>query len=411
MTWFSRYPKEAYAFIAANMVNSIGGAMMWPLTTLYVKLVMGHSYADAGLVLLLQSLAGIIGQFCSGFLYFRLGVRRLLVLVLLVDALILLGIILIKIWWVYVLLMFLFGFANALFFPAIQSFIGFRWREQSRELFNVIYVSNNVGMAIGSSLGGLLAAISFNLSYGITFITTLFFAFFLSWFLRRVGEQQSFDELTVDARSSLSRKETFSLLKNIRLYLFLGLGSMMLWLGLSVWSMGIAPYLNDQGMSPAAYSLLWTLNGIIILVGQPVTYLIKKYLAPSLTSQMIASGLFYSIAMLLMLLWHNYTLIVISMAIATFGEMLKAPAVPSFITENARENAPFYLGIVGSIASVGRLLGPLIMGNTYDHGGIEPVQLIGVIGAVIATLLLTVHASLQRRSDDNFRSQQASSSL
>lgn len=49
------------------------------------------------------------------------------------------------------------GFTFNLSFPAIQAFIGFRWKEQRRELFNIVYVANNLGMAIGTSLAGVIA--------------------------------------------------------------------------------------------------------------------------------------------------------------------------------------------------------------------------------------------------------------
>lgn len=55
MTILKNYPKEALFFIIASFINSMGNALMWPLTTLYVHNVLHRSYGDAGFVLLLQS--------------------------------------------------------------------------------------------------------------------------------------------------------------------------------------------------------------------------------------------------------------------------------------------------------------------------------------------------------------------
>ncbi|MGF9816787.1 MFS transporter [Brevibacillus agri] len=130
---------------------------MWPLTTLYVHTILQRSMTEAGFVLMVQSLAGIVGQFVGGTLFHRLGAKRLIVGALLVQGLIQLSIPLTNSWPVYIALMTGLGFTFNLSFPAIQAFIGFRWKEQRRELFNIVYVANNLGMAIGTSLAGVIA--------------------------------------------------------------------------------------------------------------------------------------------------------------------------------------------------------------------------------------------------------------
>jgi predicted MFS family arabinose efflux permease len=98
-----------------------------------------------------------------------------------------------------------------------------------------------------------------------------------------------------------------------------------------------------------------------------------------------------------MLFFHDsYAAFVAGMIITTFGEMLVAPAVPTFITEKTGENAPFYLGASGSITAVGRLLGPLVMGHLYDGGGVVPTLLLAAAMSAAAVLLCLVHASFHR---------------
>ncbi|MDN4094917.1 MFS transporter [Brevibacillus agri] len=99
----------------------------------------------------------MVGQFVGGTLFHRLGAKRLIVGALLVQGLIQLSIPLTNSWLVYIALMTGLGFTFNLSFPAIQAFIGFRWKEQRRELFNIVYVANNLGMAIGTSLAGVIA--------------------------------------------------------------------------------------------------------------------------------------------------------------------------------------------------------------------------------------------------------------
>ncbi|MFH5181571.1 hypothetical protein ACHHV8_02450 [Paenibacillus sp. TAB 01] len=77
--FFQAYPKDALYFMAASFMNATGKAILWPLTTLYVHQVLGRSYGEAGLVLLYQALAGILGEFAGGALYHRLGPKRLII--------------------------------------------------------------------------------------------------------------------------------------------------------------------------------------------------------------------------------------------------------------------------------------------------------------------------------------------
>lgn len=75
MKLLSQYPKEVKAFLVASLVASAGGSLMWPLTTMYVFDELNRSMQDAGLVILIQSLGGIIGQLLGGALYHKVGVK------------------------------------------------------------------------------------------------------------------------------------------------------------------------------------------------------------------------------------------------------------------------------------------------------------------------------------------------
>ncbi|MGE5704233.1 MAG: MFS transporter [Clostridia bacterium] len=396
MKLLSAYPKEALVFIAASFVNALGSAFMWPLTTLYVYHELHHSMADAGFVLMLQSLTGIIGQFIGGTLFHRLGAKPLIVGSLLLCGFAQLFILFTRDWSTYVLIMSTLGLLNSVSMPAIQAFIGFRWKERRTELFNVVYVGNNLGMAIGTSLAGVLASISFSLTFLFNSISTIGFGLFFYWFMRGMTLIDK-REVSVSAISNPSEESPLRLLAHYKLYLFLGLGSACVWFSMALWNSGVAPYVTDLGMSYTAYSFLWTVNGIVIFFGQPVTAFIKRLWARTLSAQLVANAIFYGIGFGLIFLYHDsYSMFIVGMIIMTFGEMLMAPAIPAFITERTGLTAPFYLGLVGSFGSLGRVLGPLLFGRLYDQGGISPVLLLGTVIAVVAIFLFLVHSTLNR---------------
>lgn len=368
---------------------------MWPLTTIYVHNVLHRSYGQAGLALFFQSLASILGQFVGGALYERLGAKRLIIGSLVLTGISQFSLIFAKTWILYILAMTVNGFLIAVTMPAVNAFIGFRWPEHRHSLFNAIYVSNNIGVALGTTLAGILAAISFNLTFLFNSLSTLGFAAFFYLFLRRMNVE---DVNPWSVGSSSPRgKGNRALLRDYRVYLLIGMGSMLVFLSTSAWNSGVAPYLNQQGRSPAVYSFLWTINGLVILLGQPLTTLWNRFISKSLPSRLTSSALFYAGAFALLWINHaNYGDFMVAMVIATLGEMLISPTIPSLITQTTGRNAAFYLGLVGGLGSVGRLIGPVLFGNVFDVAGLQPILLVAVFSTVLASMLFTAHALVQR---------------
>ncbi|GIO92669.1 MFS transporter [Paenibacillus lactis] len=399
MKWLEQYPKEVKGFLVASLVASAGGSLMWPLTTMYVFDELGRSMQDAGFVILIQSLGGIAGQLVGGGLYHRVGVKRLIVGSLLLNALGLFTLPFINgLWGLFVAMMGFIGFCNAVSMPAIQAFIGFRFADRRGELFNVIYVANNIGVALGTAMSGFLAEISYHLSFVLNGVTSLGFAiFFLSYLTKLDGGAVQQEDRHPKLRAPLAAGPgTWALLGHTRIYLYMGLGSLFLWFGNSIWNTGVSPFIISEGMSKTAYGYLWTLNGILIFAAQPVTKLIKRWFAPTESSQMAVSALFYLSAYLVIVAMHSYPGMVLAMVLATLGEMLISPAIPAFISERAGRAAPFYIGVAGGMGAAGRVLGPYAMGTMYDGGGLTPVAWLAAATAVLSFASFVVHARISR---------------
>ncbi len=374
---------------------------MWPLTTIYVHNILHRSYGEAGLALFFQSLAGVGGQFIGGALYNKIGAKNLIVGSLLLSGFAQLGLIFAKSWYPYLEVMTINGFLMAVTMPAISAFIGFQWREQQFKLFNIVYVSNNIGVALGTTLAGILAEISFNLTFLLNGVTTIAFSMFFYLYLRRL-EIKLADQEPIGLSPHSEVMSTWSLLRDYRAYLFVSLGSLLVWFSTSSWNSGIAPYLNERGMSLASYSFLWTVNGLVILFAQPLTTLFNRFITRSLGARLMASAIFYAIAFLFMWIFHHiYLYLVIGMAIATLGEMLISPSIPALITQTTGSSSPFYLGVVGGFGSAGRLIGPVLFGNMFDLWGISPILAVTTISSFFAIFLFAIQRNFTRQRHAN----------
>ncbi|WP_238327381.1 MFS transporter [Paenibacillus gorillae] len=403
------YPRDALSFIAASLINATGNSILWPLTTLYVHQVLGRTYAEAGMVLLFQALAGLIGQFAGGALYNRLGPKRLIIGSMLLSAALIASVVFTREYVVYVVLTSLYGLVNNLAVPSINAYIGFRWKAHRRKLYNAIYVGNNAGLAIGASVGGLIAAFSFTLTYAVTAISTLVFGLYLMLIMRTGSstEEEAVLETTngsalgaggLAGRAQLEQEATLGQkLRNTSMYLYLGIGSLLFFFALMIWNNGVAPFLTDGGHSLTMYSLLWSINGVVIFVGQPVTNAVKRMLAGSVSREIVASSICYSIGFTFIAFLHDsYWYLVFGMIVCTIGEMLLLPVIPAFLSENAGKSAPFYMGVVGGFGSAGRMIAPTLFGYVYDHTGVTPVLWIGAGASLLSVAVFVVHAYLHR---------------
>ncbi|WP_184181325.1 MFS transporter [Paenibacillus sp. JGP012] len=400
MRWLDNYPKEVKVFLLASLVNATGSALMWPLTTMYVFDELGRTMANAGFVILIQSLGGIVGQLLGGSLYHRVGVKKLIIGSLVFNAAGLFALPWISAYWVvFICAMGWIGLFSSLSMPAIQAFIGFRFAERRGELFNIIYVANNIGVAIGTALSGFLADFSYHLSFVLNGVTSAGFAVFFWFYLSRIEPEQGEVHLTKRLTTLPAGPGIWALLSNTRLYLFMSLGVLFLLFGNSIWNTGVSPYIIAEGMEKRMYGLLWTLNGVLIFVGQPFTSWVKRTMARTSTAQMTASAVFYGFAYVVMIAMYNYPGMVLAMVLATFGEMLISPATPAFISEHAGRAAPFYIGVSGGIGSIGRVIGPYMMGVMYDQQGLIAVTWLATGMAVIALLGFVLHAALNRNRE------------
>ncbi len=115
----------------------------------------------------------------------------------------------------------LYRLFNVVSVPAIQAFVGFRFADRRGELFNIIYVANNIGVAVGTGLSGVLADLSYQLSFVMNGVTSAVFAGFFWSYLSRVDREEG----EVQLSKSVKKREEIParlLFRDTRLYLFVG---------------------------------------------------------------------------------------------------------------------------------------------------------------------------------------------
>lgn len=378
MSIWRSYPKSLKVLLIAMLVNSTGMAFLWPLHTIYMTQGMGKTLSEAGFVLMLHSGAEIVGSFLGGYLYDRIRGKRTLLISVLASACFIFIISIGLSWPIYILLMILLGLAIGTIFPPIYALAGVVWKEGGRKSFNLIYLVLNFGVAVGTALGGLVAQFSFQYVFWVNGFTYLVFIFIV-WFA--LEEPDPVIEVAKVKKEPVlkPKKEGRPVVQSqsFNSLLILCLGFMFCWVTYIQWQTSISNYMHQLGFPLSSYSSLWTINGVLILLGQPLIQWFMARIKAPMKWQLLSGVLFFMATFGLLSQSHSYGGFVAGMVIMTIGEILIFPAVPAIADRLApNDRRGMYQGLVNGAANVGRTIGPLLGGLLYD--GFGPLVLLYV---------------------------------
>ncbi len=386
-------PRLVWILALGGLISSTGASFVWPLNTIYIHFSLGKSLTIAGLVLMLQAGASLAGQLVGGALFDRLGGKVVMLAGLFLAASMLTVIGLVRIWPVYIMAMGVLGISYGLIDPATNALVAHAWPKGGRRGFNFLYVARNAGVAIGTAVGGVLAGISFGLAFlgnaAAAFAYALLVLRFIPMKLPGVpaggGESVYIMEPVMEPAEDPSEKpnaasvmenggspgkESFApdrgfALVNLGL---ITLGVVFIWMSYAQWQAVISVYMRSLGYSLASYSLLWTINGVLIVVGQPLIAAVVRRFLKGLRAEMIAGTLLFAAAFVLIWQHPRYEWFIVGMVILTLGEMLVLPALPAAVGELAPAGRMgLFQGVLGGAASAGRMIGPVGGGAMYDR--------------------------------------------
>lgn len=116
-----------------------------------------------------------------------------------------------------------------------------------------------------------------------------------------------------------------------------------------------------------SYSILWTINGFLIVLMQPLMAIVVKKWVKTLKAQLLVGVTVFAAAFAVLTGAEVFTGFLVAMLILTVGELFVWPAVPTIANKMAPKGREgFYQGIVNSVATGGRMIGPLFGGIIAD---------------------------------------------
>jgi len=363
---YNRFPSLFWVVAFTLFIDSIGSTLLFPFLALYITQKFGVGMTQAGILIGMSSLAGIIGSTIGGALTDRFGRRRLILFGLIFSAVSSLSFGLANNINLLYFLVLLVGLLSRVAAPAQDAMMADILPENKRqEGFGITRVVFNFSWIIGTALGGLLAEKSFFALFVTDAVLSSLVALILYF---KLPETQPAHHK--EAKKNESLKKTFAdyriVLRDAGYISFTMAGILSLLVYQQQYS-SLPVYLRDtHGIAPNIYGTLLSITGLeVVLLQFWISRKIRKF-KPFLT--MTLGVLFFMVGFAMIGMIRAIPLFLIAVIIITIGEMIIFPTnrviATGFAPEDMRGR---YMAIYDLGWTLPATFGPAAAGLILDH--------------------------------------------
>lgn len=340
-------PRPTWILFGGSFINRFGTFVM-PFLAIYMTR-RGYTPAQAGLAVSSYGAGHIIASMVGGHLADRIGRRYTIATSMFLSAISMLALSQARTFPMILLLAFTVGMVGELYRPAASALLGdLVAPEQRVAAFGMYRFAINLGFAAGPATAGFLANKSFfyifagdaatSLVYGVVALLALPHG------IRSSGEgEHAGAGLLVALRH--------------RAFVYFLAGTLcMAWVEFQFHST-LPLHVSRLGYSPAAYGMLLSINGVMIVLFELALTAWTQRLPPQ---PLIALGYALTgIGMSIAGLASGVAILVVMMVVTTLGEMVFAPVTGAYVSSLAPERyRGRYMGLWHAMFSLGMVLGP-----------------------------------------------------
>ena len=369
MNFFAQYkglPKQVYFLAVSRGAVNMGIMFMFPFLSLLLTSRLGFSEQEASYIIVASSACGIIGNILGGKLSDELGRKKVYGTAILISiaATTIAGFICNGHLVIIPIIIMYFTFNIIL--PCVSAMILDHSNEKNKaECYSLLYLATNVGGAIGPVIAGLLFYkhmpwIFFSMA--IIFLPAAVLLFF--------GVQDNY----TPCRNTQQKNTLEQPFKKNKSFLYIIFNKPVLLVFLACLSILTLCYINLDFTLPlhlkqlfglnagSKYSsLVWTVNGITVVLLTPFLILSAKKRSPLLNIS-IASFL-YAIGFSVYMLSENALILQCTTIIWTAGEILISTCAGIYIADQCPEtHKGRSMALYEFSRSAGKLLGPIFAG-------------------------------------------------
>jgi MFS family permease len=386
-----------WMIVVVSFVDDIGRTLLFPFFALYITQKFGVGMTQAGIMLGIFSLFGLIGSMISGALTDKFGRRRLILFGLVFGALSMLTFGLVSEFYVLYPIITIAGLFSSIARPARLAMVADILPEhQRREGFGILRVANNLAWIVGPTIGGFIAMRSFFALFASNAILGCVLAVIVYWLILETKPESP------DGAKHESLAGAFAgyliVARDFAFIAFLVICIVMMTVYQQMYN-SLSVYLRDiHGIGTQGYAFLLTTSAITVVLFQlRISRAIKFHQA----FVMMALGTFlYAIGFGMLGFVSTYLLFMVAVVTVTFGEMINMPTSQTLVVDFAPGvMRGRYMAIFDLTWSIPATLGPSAAGYILDNFNPNLLWYIGgVICGVSALSFYFLHVLLGRQN-------------
>ncbi|HSO13093.1 MAG TPA: MFS transporter, partial [Anaerolineales bacterium] len=319
---YHEFPRLFWVVVVVSFIDRIGGTLLFPFFALYITQKFNVGMTQAGILLGMSSLFGLIGSTIGGALTDKFGRKQLILFGLVFSAISTLTFGLVNDLSALYPLMIVVGLLSSVAHPAHDAMIADILPEMQRqEGFGILRVVGNLSWIIGPTIGGFVANINFFYLFVIDAVVSCVVAAII---FRAIPETRPEPHAHAESESLLQTVIGYRVvLKDTAFIAFMVAGMLMLIVYQQMYG-SLSVYLRDNhGINPSGYGFLMTTSAITVVLFQFWVSRVIKARPPFL---MMAFGtVFYMIGFALFGVVTAYVLFALNIVIITIGEMVVVP--------------------------------------------------------------------------------------
>jgi len=399
-------PHNVWLLAIAALINR-AGTMVFPFLAIYLIKIIGLSAGQAGLVIAVYGFGGLITAPVMGKLSDKLGALRVMKGSLFLTGIMLFGFSFLSNIYVILLYTFVWSIIGEAFRPANMSLISSETDSDQRKMaFTLNRLAVNLGMSVGPVVGGFLSMISFHLLFYVDGITSILAVLFLTFshFHERKPVMENGKGKMEDGKSKMENViedddmvHRRNILHDKRFLLFVI--SLLPVTIVFFQHMGSLPIylIRDLGFKETFYGFMMFVNtGLIILVEVPLNNAMsawddKKAIALGAVLCAIGFGL--------MAYCTTSSLIILTVIIWTFGEMIFFPSTASYVSKiSPAKQSGEYMGYFQMTFSFSLMIGPWLGNEVLDIFGPVTLWFGAFVFALITSFMMLGFGKTQKAS-------------
>ena len=379
---YAEFPPLFWTIVVTLFIDSLGSTLLFPFFALYITQKFGVGMTQAGVLLGMSSLFGLIGSVIGGALTDKFGRRQLILFGLVFSALssLLFGLASdVKILYFLVVIV---GLLSRVSTPAHDAMLADILPEDKRqEAFGITRVVYNYAWILGTALGGLIAARSFLALFVVDAVLSLIVTVILYRYLPET--KPVFHREAKKNESFLRMIAGYRVVLRDLAYMGFTVAGMLVLIVYQQQYGALAVYLRDvHQIGSKSYGVMLSITGLEVVVCQLlISRTIRKY--PPFLMMMLAA-LFFMVGFTMIGFVKGFMFFLLAVMIATIGEMILFPTNKSLAINFAPpEMRGRYMAIYDFGWTVPATFGPAAAGLILDN--YNP-NLLWVVGGILCAL-------------------------